>query len=484
MKKLFFISFLVLNNTLNAQTISDYGQWHYVGNVIEGPTHFEKPKTFPPATNIEGQVTVTYSAKEKEKMIKILETFKEVYPKPKYHSYVSRLWNWANTTDKAKVAKREYRFGYQLELQPEKMWVEGGKLANKKMMFVNMDATTRNSDGNLISILVNYIPPSQFGMYSDCPKPQLEISLSYKNEPGKNYYENAKLRRDTVKGVIFSITNTDYTFDEAEKLVGKNMGVPTAKFNTDADKYFVWRRFTSSAMYSGSRPTVRKDDKNKEHRIYNTVILSHNNQMPYIPITIGELIENAYQINEENHIQLRRQNWDYTEKDLDEMRERNEKQRTNMKSEYNLGKTFLDEVKEYYSDKLEQHAIVDIAFNETFSKILVYDNYAIYDYAKEKSVAINKELIGKIFLSDPKQGKAYYRFDRNFYRNISDGEIRTITLSWIENVRMPTHPNYQKGNSLLNDQVKNMNFGDNPEFFWHHFYQKFDWKKLESVLGK
>lgn len=100
-----------------------------------------------------------------------------------------------------------------------------------------------------------------------------------------------------------------------------------------------------------------------------------------------------------------------------------------------------------------------------------------------KSEPFTNTTLDNIFVSDPKAGRAFYKMDKEFYINLADGEIRTITLSWIDKTRLTNNPDYKKGNALLKDRVAAIDYTDNQDYYLSYFYKNFDWKKLQEVLG-
>jgi hypothetical protein len=485
----FTILYLLVANTF-AQTDSVYGNWFYLYLKKEPKTHWSQPLPFPQmAADYEGRVT--YTLKEKEKMGKILEALKEVYPRPKLHSYFFEVKPFFNLSkwDKAKVAKRDYRFGYGINFFSKFVWIDDNKVNKNKPIdwTANMDAGIRTFGSfNPVDININYIPDFLGGIAHNYEGPEIvnEKSFTYKKVNGKETNQ----ARDLERGYVVSITARDETFQEAEKHLGKNYGVPSLQLGNGADKYFVYRKFSSSALNLDGNFRVygkfnSEEPRHKIHTTSNMVIMSHNGKLPLLPLSIETYLNICEKICDEQ-IEYFKLNKTNNPSDYEKNKKHYDKLEADNIASVEGNKLFLQKLKEEYKGRLNDHAIVNIAFNEAFG-YRKYDNFgeSIYNSKTGKLEPI-ASAVKIFFITNSKLGKAFYSYDKNFYKGMADGEIRTIAIVWNDVSRAPDHPDFGKENNIDKDQVNRNEYTDNPNYYLHYFQKKFDWKKLEALLGK
>ncbi|MBX7224980.1 MAG: hypothetical protein K1X55_03055 [Chitinophagales bacterium] len=283
-------------------------------------------------------------------------------------------------------------------------------------------------------------------------------------------------------GYVVSITSNNETFTEAQKILGNNYGVPSLNFGTEADKHFVFRKFSSTSILNGKK-IDSNEPRHKIHTVDNMVVMSHNGKMPLIPLSIETYLNICDKICDERintHKLIKTQNAsDYAKnkKHYDDME-------IKLIAEEEANKEFVKNLRQEYKNRLQEQAIVNFAYRQVFE----YRNYS--SYGKEIS---NKNtggyeptasVIKNFFITNPKLGKAYYSYDKDFYKNMADGEIRTIAIVWRDFIRTPDHPAYGKGNSIGENNVVDNRYNDNPDFYLHYFQQNFNWIKLAEILGK
>jgi hypothetical protein len=207
------------------------------------------------------------------------------------------------------------------------------------------------------------------------------------------------------------------------------------------------------------------------------VILSHNNKLPFIPLTIENFLNVADEIVDETTTYA---NTYFTNESA--KKEQLEKQASS--------KAFIQLLRQTYVNRLQEHAIIDVRYAHIsdFAWGHIYYNQKtkqeeVLNLLTDKREPIS-QMLRKFFIADTKYGKAFYTYDKDYYKNMADGEIRTICVVWKDLIRLPDHKDYGKGFQIINNEVVKNRFSDNPDFYLHHFNNKFDWNKLKALLGK
>lgn len=490
--RVLFFLFLPLNGLL-AQTVSENGNWFFHNSESTFPkSHSTQSTTFPVASLRSDNHKITFSPKEKAKIVKMIEALKEVNPKPKYHSMLYWLFPQVNgglKTTQAIVDKRQYRFSYFIGLQYEFMGLVNGQLSDK----FGTGRFLREWD--FLNVNVNSIPNFLGGKKGDFDNAYegslfvTEEDFTFKKYNGERILpingssEREAFPRDGTKDWYVSIESRDHSFVEAAKHLSTKDGMPPLKFGNEADDHFVYRRFTSSRLNHSGEHKVNgkvepKFDKYNYHTINNMVILSHNNKLPFKPLTIERFLNVANNILDEIDAHDR-QYLNTTEAIKKEIFEKNARTRA-----------FIQTLREIYKDRLQEPAIIDSRYSHV-SDIswghIFADNRAkqpeILNLITDKREPAN-QVASRFFVSDPKLGKAFYTYDKDFYKNMADGEIRTICVVWKDYIRTPDNPDFGKGYSIGKDGVIRNRSTDNPDHYLYHFGRKFDWKKFGAVLGK
>ena len=485
---------------IKAQIVSEYGNWFYTsstGNAVNifPKSHFGSPTVFPGAGVQGDNIKMNFSTKEKSKFQKIIEVLKEVNPKPKYHSML--YWVYPQTPNgfrqltKAMIDKRQFRFSYFIGLQYQYMALENNKPV------ANITALKFGREWDFLNININTMPDflggkaGDFDNRYDGPRFVPENDFAFKKYNGDRSLptggdERENFPRYPSNDRVLSIENRYDAFEGAAKYLSEAEGFVPFEFGNEADKHFVYRRFNSSRLeHSGTHQLYgkvkEKDlgyDKYNRHEVNNMVILSYNNQLPFKPISIGRFLEMGDDIVDEitekyyNETNLRA---DIKQENLDKL------QRT---------KAFIQLLREKYAGRLQEHAIIDARYSHVsdFSWGHILNNNRnkteeILNRISGKREAVS-QVLGNFFTTDTKMGKAFYIYDKDFYKNMADGEIRTICVIWKDYIRVPDHKDFGKGFQIENDEVLQNRFSDNPDHYLYHFNKKFDWKKLEALLGK
>jgi hypothetical protein len=482
--------FLLVSGNLFAQT-GESGNWFFHnGDLLFPKSHSAQSPILPVASLRSDSHKITFSPKEKAKIVKLVEALKEVNPKPKYHSML--YWLFPNTPpslNQAVIDKRQYRFNYFIGLRYEFMGLVNGKLSDQ----FRTGRFLREWD--FLNVNVNSMPSflgGKMGDFDNAYEGSLFIAeedFSFKKYDGERILpvngseERAKFPRDEIKDLFVSIESRDHSFAEAAKHFGSGFGMPSLKFGNDADNYFVYRRFTSSRLsHSGLHKVYRKVepkfDKYNYHTVNNMVILSYNNKLPFKPVTIERFLNVADKILDEADAYYKQ----YSNTPEEIKKENLEK--------HARTRAFIQNLRGIYKNRLQEPAIIDSRYSHVsdFSWGHIYANNRakqpeILNLITDKPEPAN-QVASRFFVSDPKQGKAFYTYDRDYYKNMADGEIRTICVIWKDYIRTPDNPDYGKSYSIGKDGVIRNRFTDNPDHYLYHFGRKFDWKKFEAILGK
>jgi hypothetical protein len=481
MKKIItFTIFCFITVTTFAQTVSEYGNWfYYVGwedKQPKPPSHFGVNKGFPPKSITDLENTVTVTPRDKTKMSGLVEALKAPYPKPKYHSLFYELTpSIPNRDDKAIL---DYRFGYKLNLKSIYMWVKDGTITDKKIDWSgNMQAGILTAaDYGIIMANINCIPDFLLGSRNEVEGVffEKERHLTYHSRKvGTGEYKDNDIFKDKTKDIVVSITNNYESFTRAEKVLGNNANIPSTMIGNGADEFFTFRNFSSNQIRKGNKEK-ETDDRFKIHTANNMVILSYNNKLPLIPLTIERFL-NIAETNLAEDIEFDVSN--------------NEATKTMYNKKHGALKKFINQLREVYKDKLQNQAILALPYQNLwgYRKDVLHREYSIWNNEIQNSEPITNDLLKKIFTQDTKNGRAYYTYDKTFYKGMVDGEIRTICLVWKDIIRSVDHSSNGKGYVLNNNRISEVSengYTDNPDFYLSHFYKKMDWNRLKALLGK
>lgn len=469
-KMIFLLTYIFAFATkTHAQTISDsreYGSWIFKvsSQKMEQFDHFavgEKYK-FPPAT-ISGWTSLDVSATKtikvpitvQNKMQTILQLFKTAYPKPFKESITYTVDNipahYGGMPLAYKITLKENQFQYQ----------------NGKIIPINADVASV-SNQFYGTIYINYIPEAIDIRYTNN-----NSSLNIKNK--LSYFSNTQTTytKERPNGQVF-ILGPQNNFAEAMNNIKRNLEnyklpnpiPPTVKFNNEADNYFVTRRLTID---------LNKEKKTVSYGISNFVILSLNNQPPFIPITRKEflnLLEDN--LNEEAEIQKEyfekyvKNTEDYivNQKWIDKNNDDNANDR---KRKYDV----INLIKEQYKNELEQPAIL----GPNHYQLAEVGFYYLFNI---KNVPTANE-IKDVFISDKNAGYSLIRFDKFFYNGLKEDDIKTIAFEWEERLKdIPIADNFMDVDYIDKQTGKPL-----TDIKFHRALDhNFDWSRLATLLSK
>jgi hypothetical protein len=502
MKRLTIILLLSLSQSsnLSAQSANHYGGWFFKqidNRDILPKTHQSQSAVFPPTYigSLDNGVKVNLSPKEKTKLTKIVDALKEVYPKPYLHSYL--YWvqpKGSNKLTQNDIDKRAYRFGYALNVGYVGMEVADNQVLPQLIVPTSMEQTINMTfQWSMLTVNVNTIPnflggdkPMWFHAYDG---PTLEVEDDFTYRKTKEGSKELKSARDKNLGYVLSITSRNETISDAKNILGNSIEIPTINFGNNGDKYVIFRKFSSSRIrYDGQFVNHGKHensaDRYKEDQMHTMVIMSHNDKLPLLPLTIKQYLDIAEQLVDDNITNQKNYRIYYPDE-----YQRNKKHyddlETKALTKEEKNRAFINQLRVAYQDRLLQQAVVSLPYAHLWQKgsVNVSDNQ-IFNQRTGKFEPISTNLIARFFAANPIEGKAYYSYDDEFYKNMSDGEIRTIAVCWTEKIRNSNHQDYQKGNSIKKDGVKIEGYSDNPDTYFSRFGKTFNWNQLSGLLGK
>lgn len=492
---------LLLNSLpVIAQNQENHGNWFPFGEKQATPvSHYDKPAKFPISNigKLNNGNSVKLSAKELAKLERIIDLLKAVNPKPHLHSNLIRVFPIGSLKlTQQEIDSRKYRFAYGIEIGAISFWAQEAKPFPKLDLSGSMESTIRQSyTPGLMAININSIPDFLGGSNGAFPHdyegPQFRLEEDFTYFEVLPSQQNGKIKKDARNlnlGHIVSIVSRDETFDEAQKLLGAQYNVPKLIMEKVPQEYFVYRKFSSSSLFvngpyrfTGNGPNA--NDKIKQHQIDNMIIISHNNKLPFIPIPIGKYIEIIEQIEKEK---FDRQIWSMkNSSDFEKKYAYYEKEIERFRADRDKNLEFISALRNANLSRLNQDAIVALQYSNLFENKNHYTIMGSLTNLKTgKQDKIDAKLLSDFFVSDPKMGKAYYHYDKEFYSNMSDGEIRTIALVWREFARIPNNEKYGRGIEIAKDRLDFQMTNDNPDYYHNKFHKSFNWQKLETVLGK
>jgi hypothetical protein len=429
-----YFSFTGLVSNLSAQEPTDsrgeYGIWSYATTNYKFE-HFQPGVKFPPA-NIEGKIskdidgTKSFKVSQavQNKMQALLQVFKDAYPKPYRESAIfSMRYINENTNDipfSYKMILGKNDFGYT----PKGKIISGQ--ASKWNGYASEGYGTVNVNCLSTGTNSNYFIGNLFTVFE-------ELSYYSKKTEAGNFVERPE-------GIIYADGPQNYL----EENVKNWKNPPPFVFNNIADNYFSKRNITGVIT-----------DGTENYQIKNYVLLTYNNKLPFIALTINDFFNSLDEYFK-----------DYVTNKLDLLKKYNSKDQNydekvkQTKAELLAFKNNLQELREINKNKLSKPAILK-ALN---------------------SFIPNRKRDGKledIFIEDPKKGWKLYKKDKDYYTGAKEDEIRTISIEWLEQVKVPLNEKFPDENA----KDKNGNLLTDVRFHSAMQY-KFNWTKLTSLLSK
>lgn len=191
--------------------------------------------------------------------------------------------------------------------------------------------------------------------------------------------------------------------------------------------------------------------------------------MPFIPVSRNEfliLLEENLNEEAEKAQTANQKSSDYATNKAyyDKMANENTAER---KRKYDV----INLIRDVFKNKLEQPAILAEG-----QKDLANAGYYHIFNVKEKPTA--KE-VKDIFITDKKLGYALYRRDNDFYKNLKEDEIKTITLEWMDIIDVPLNEKFPDATAKSKEGLlcTDINYRAAMRY-------KFNWTKLAYLLTK
>ncbi len=445
-KFIFFLSCIA--TTINAQTITDtrtIGSWLYTEGTMGKFDHFKPNLKFPPAT-IKGKISkdnwgdkkVKISPSIQNKMQAILQVFKDAYPKP-YKESVCYGVNYvpANATNIPLTYNLHIGdYGFQYD-----------KLGKVKP--INPASQFGNIYEGYGNVYVNYVPDAYR---------LTDLSGTFNVAEKLSYYGGFNGNKLKPKGEVIMLAPQNNFASEIKSW--KHTNAPSEKFGNEADNYFSIRRLTGY---------VNKSENKVSYKVANYVVVSNNNQLPFIPVSRNEfliLLEENLNEEAEKAQTANQKSSDYATNKAyyDKMANENTAER---KRKYDV----INLIRDVFKNKLEQPAILAEG-----QKDLANAGYYHIFNVKEKPTA--KE-VKDIFITDKKLGYALYRRDNDFYKNLKEDEIKTITLEWMDIIDVPLNEKFPDATAKSKEGLlcTDINYRAAMRY-------KFNWTKLAYLLTK
>jgi hypothetical protein len=429
---------------VQSQTITDtreYGSWVHARG--EGSySHFKPGLTVPPS--------------KQNKMQSILQVFIDAYPKPYKESVCYGVKGITKGTGNKSIAYNihigDYGFTYD----------DAGKIKP-----INPGSQLGDMYEGYGNVYVNYIPETARTTISS----EQGLKIMYK----LSYYSNTQQTntKERPNGKVYAIGPQNNFVKELKNLdtdiENYKLSKPkatTIKFDNEADNYFTIRRL---------RASVVKAEQTVSYVMSNFVVVSRNNQLPLIPVSRKEflnLLEDN--LNEEAEVEKDRfekyvkPTADYA-KNKERIDKNNENNFKDRKRKYDV----INLIGEVYKNELDKPAIIS-------PDQVGLTDVGFYHIFNVKNVPTVKE-INDVFLNDKNVGYALYRMDANFYKDLKEGDIKTIAFEWEEKLlNLPIADNFLDANYIDKASGKLL-----TEVKFHRAMQhKFSWNKLASLLNK
>jgi hypothetical protein len=436
MKKIFlffsitFCLIAVVSN-LFAQVPSDprgeYGLWSYATTNYKFE-HFQQGVKFPPdiiegyiSKNNESSRNVKLSQAVQVKMQGILQVYKGAFPKPYHESPIFSLWCLPEHPNDIPLAYKITLGKNNFQYTPQGKVISGQAskwtgYAAQDYGIVKVNALSTGTESNFfIGELFKIVEP--FSYYAK------------KTENGKFV--------ERPKGLIYADVPQIISNAASKKTA------PPIPFNNIVDNY-----------YHKIKIEERENNGVLSYQISNYVLLTYNNKLPFMALTINDYL-NALEEYYEDYFQ----------------------DRLEIERKYNSKNTsYAEDVKRINAGFLEYKAIArelrEINKNQLSNLAMV----------KEVNIFPTRKRDGKlenIFIDDSKNGIKFYRIDKKYYTGAKQDEIRTLSIEWKEQIEVPLNEKFpdenardKKGNLLTDVR------------FQSAMRYKFDWIKLASLLSK
>jgi hypothetical protein len=405
----------------------EYGTWMYsVPNAkLE---HFIPGSKFPPAT-IEGPKSIGVNDTKnvkltpamQYKMQSILQVYKGAYPKPYNETAIFSLrYIPAHINDmpfayKMILGKNDFKYNPQGKIISGDVSKWTGYAA-EGYGIVKVNSLSTGTESNFfIGELFKIVEPFSYN--------------AKKTENGKFI--------ERPKGIIYADA------PQIISTVASKKSAPPTLFNNIVDNY-----------YHKIKIEERENNGVLTYQISNYVLLTYNNKLPFIALTINDYL-NA----------------------LDEYYEDYFQDRLETERKYNSKNTsYAEDVKRINAGFLEYKAIAGELREINKNRL---SNLAM---VKEVNIFPTRKRDGKlenIFIDDSKNGIKFYRMDKNYYNGAKQDDIRTISVEWKEQIEVPLNENFPDENA----KDKKGNLLTDVRFHSAMRY-KFDWAKLVSLLSK
>lgn len=398
-----------------ADNAQNNGSWVFHQAGTGSASHFVTSQPSFPKSIVDGAGSSarrwTPSALVAQKMQMLLQGFKDLCPRPSYlsHTYGINALN----------PKQHTPMSYQLHIGDAFFFYDNsGKVSPMKP-----GLQLGNMYEGLANVYVNYSfeSPSQTGPGRKGFTEGVSISE-------KLTYKDTRLNLRSTEPVYVIAPQNNFA-DEAKNWQENLQNVPALR-NLPA------AHFRLQHLTIQHNPKMRGGSVEKTaYDIKNIVFLSHDNQLPFTPLTRGELFELLETLtlppDEKNAVQAMRS---------------------------------------HFQGSLQDGAI------------LAPDHASLHTgalwYYTANAPANQRKPISAIFSTDSHVGHSLVRWKKGYYDGLKDGEIRSLIIEWNETYR----PAHNKDHAQVNTDSKPTFNSDAPGNMRYAMRHNFDWSKLMALL--
>jgi hypothetical protein len=453
------VLFVFVGN-LSAQTPNanapKYGGWVFRNSAMGRIDHFKGGVKFPPTTitNPDG-LKYTFSPILQTKLATMLAIFKEVCPKPFLHSItynispLKKINNAGTIPFQFNIGDYPFFYDAQGNLKPINPMSQLGSMYNGYCTIEINSYPFENASNNI------HIYPFQMA---------------------HNYIE-------AVKGKDFYGIKTVQVI--VPKIIIPNFGgQPNELINPFYNEFPDASKLPSLKWF---RMVDRDEKKNLKILIEENVILTYNNQLPFITLTrlqFLELIELRIKQNKDEEIKsnssMTKENG-YTEKDF--------LNAENRVKEIDDQLALLNQIKNNFKSTHNEKALINPNYADLLRGLGMIYKYIYNKNDKSSRPSKNKYDFSDLFGTNQDLCYQMVYPDPNYYKNTTSSEIKTITLKWKYYTRLPENKYYgfnyeqEQAISKFNSFPSRM-YADEPNSFMEGMLNRLDWKKLENLLTK
>jgi hypothetical protein len=422
-----------------------YGGWVFL-NGKEVYDHFKGGDKFPPASLKSTALASSYAItpKMQNKVTQLIQAFKDAYPKPYLESMMFDLRAIKKATNnnatRFSMNVGDYPFFYT---------------ANGDVKPINV--MSQLGSMQKVAIKVNTYPNEEKSSNMELlPFQKMHYYLKAIEE--KDFYGIKSLHIITPQ-----VNAEEYVEKSSFKSKVFDYQIP----NEPNSPYIKWYTIIT-----------RDDKKFNFDNVENSIILTYNKQLPFIPLTkkqFLELIELSIQKNIEQHnkvVAFMKPELGYKDKDF--------KKAAQISKEYLEQLALVQEIRTNNLNTINEKALINPYYSNLMLNVSLIEVFIANKNDKGPRAEKNEYDFSDLFITEESRAYIPARIDKNYYKTCTAYEIRTIEIKWKYKTRRPTHSDYQKIRTESGSYI----FSDEPGSLMNSIVHKLDWKKLELLLNK